>query len=426
MRKFLTLSILSVLFCVNAHAMQTPLFCLSSTTPSVSATNYMGFASSPVATNDQNVRSITSMAGVIEGLYVDIRTAPGAAKSYTYTIQKNGADTAITCQISGAGTTTCSDAAHSVKLTAGDNFSLKIVPSGTPTASVTSFSTIFNSGTGGASLVYASANSASPSTSATETNNINGNISFGSTNNYMLVPTGGTISKLYVLHKTAPGVGASGKQYVWTITKNGTPTALTCTVFETATTCNDTSNSFSVVANDSLRIQSAPTNTPAAPTATIAVSFTPTIDGESIYAGVYGGGAPSASVDNYQRINGYWGGYTATESSTQFPIPMSGIVAKKLYVTTDNNPGTSKSYTHALRVNAASSALTCTRTGNSSATNCSDTTHTVTLTQGNLVAFLFSPSGTPTAPNGNRMAVVLYIDPKDKIYGSTLYDSTIY
>lgn len=61
------------------------------------------------------------------------------------------------------------------------------------------------------------------------------------------VPVAMTIDKLYASYNTAP-VGA--QTYIATMRKNGVDTTLTCTVTGAATSCNDTTHSFTVIAGD--------------------------------------------------------------------------------------------------------------------------------------------------------------------------------
>jgi hypothetical protein len=73
---------------------------------------------------------------------------------------------------------------------------------------------------------------------------------------------GTTITDLHVRLTTAPGTGAS-----WTLTidKNGTATALFCTISGVATTCND-SSLVAVSPGDTITLKATPFTTPATPT----------------------------------------------------------------------------------------------------------------------------------------------------------------
>lgn len=76
-------------------------------------------------------------AGTLKNLRIKSNTVPGSAKNYTFTLQLNGVDTAMTCQISGAGSDTASDTTHTIT-TAGEVYNLKVVTdSGAATAAFT-------------------------------------------------------------------------------------------------------------------------------------------------------------------------------------------------------------------------------------------------------------------------------------------------
>lgn len=417
-RKFLFTLALILGLSSNAWAMRTPVF--GSGTPSTSATNYAGFYSAFVASNDTTVRNISPITGIIEGLYVVANTAPGSGKSYTLTIQKNGADTSVTCTISDLSTS-CSDSTHAVLMSAADTYSIKSVPSGTPSSSRLNFSTIFNSMTGGPSIMPMGINSTTPSASVTDNSAITGRTTWNQSGAVDISPTSGTFGNFYVLGVTAPG---SGKSFAFTVQKNSTGTTLTCTVSDLSTSCSDTSHSFSVVAGDTLRIQSVPSGTPTSTTYTFGMTFTPTIDGESFTSYTYGGGSPSNTADSYAGINFAAASATSTEANHSNVIPLGGFTAKKIYYSAGSAPGSAKSFTASLRINGSTSSLSCINSG-SGGVFCQDSINAVSLSSLDIVNFMLSPSGTPTASSSNRISVVFYIDPNDHIYGGTLYGSKI-
>lgn len=57
-------------------------------------------------------------------LRVRAGTPPGTTHTIDFTVQKNGVDTALTCQLTSAGAT-ASDVTHSVAFAAGDTITLK-------------------------------------------------------------------------------------------------------------------------------------------------------------------------------------------------------------------------------------------------------------------------------------------------------------
>lgn len=71
-------------------------------------------------------------------------------------------------------------------------------------------------------------------------------------------PGAAPLSNLYVQLATAPGTGNS---VAFTLRDNATNTALTCTISNTATACNDTTHSVSVLQGDLLTISAVPTGT---------------------------------------------------------------------------------------------------------------------------------------------------------------------
>lgn len=85
------------------------------------------------------------------------------------------------------------------------------------------------------------------------------------------VPTGGTISNLHVVLTAAPGSGSS-----WTLTlnKNGAASALSCSIANAQTTCNDASL-VTVVDGDVIDLHIAPFTTPTLATIKWSATITP-------------------------------------------------------------------------------------------------------------------------------------------------------
>jgi hypothetical protein len=77
------------------------------------------------------VQGIMPAAGTLQNFYVFVQTAPGAGASWTLTVRKTGAATAVTCTIAGTAQT-CSDTTHTAAFAAGDLISVGIASSGSP------------------------------------------------------------------------------------------------------------------------------------------------------------------------------------------------------------------------------------------------------------------------------------------------------
>lgn len=67
----------------------------------------------------------------------------------------------------------------------------------------------------------------------------------------------GTVRQLRVRVPTAAGGAGSGNTWRFTVHKNGSPTAVTCTIFEIASSCSDLVNDAPFAAGDliSLRVE---------------------------------------------------------------------------------------------------------------------------------------------------------------------------
>lgn len=67
----------------------------------------------------------------------------------------------------------------------------------------------------------------------------------------------GTVRQLRVRVRVAAGGAGSGNTWIFTVHNNGVATAVTCTIFESATSCSDVVNSGTFAAGDliSVRVQ---------------------------------------------------------------------------------------------------------------------------------------------------------------------------
>jgi hypothetical protein len=88
-------------------------------------------------TNENLVQNVIPAPGTVKNVYVFVERLPSAGKSWTFTLRKNGADTAVTCTINGDGVARqCSDTANTAAFAAGDLISMRISggnnPNGTP------------------------------------------------------------------------------------------------------------------------------------------------------------------------------------------------------------------------------------------------------------------------------------------------------
>lgn len=97
------------------------------------ATDFVPMFDGTVSATEGDVDQAMPVAGTLSDLRVRLDTAPGAGKSYAFTVRKNGADTSVTCTVSEAATS-CSDTTNTAIFFSGDLISIESVPTGTPTA----------------------------------------------------------------------------------------------------------------------------------------------------------------------------------------------------------------------------------------------------------------------------------------------------
>lgn len=210
------------------------------------------------------------------------------------------------------------------------------------------------------------------------------------TNVQAVIASPGVISNLAVNVATAPG---SGKSWAMTVYKNGSATALTCTISDTNTQAQDATHNFSVVAGDRLTIQSTPSGTP---TGSGAVSwgavFTGSNTNEYAISGTLNAGGPSNSATNTISLTN---SSTTTASiaaqHTIFNSPVT-ITAFYLYFITAVATGT---WAATILVNGTSVAetqisVTSGQTGSITGLN-------ISVGIGDYVGIQFVPTTTPTA-----------------------------
>lgn len=420
MRKFLILAMLS---CSSLFAMDTPIIMHSNDSPSASAVNYQfpWCGNSQLTTTwnatEANRSNVVAVAGRIKGLYARISVAAGAAKSRTFTVRKNGADTSITCIISGAADTSCTDTANSFSVVPGDYISLSATPVGTPAAATVQAYMVFSSGI--KLSIISGSGSAATTNSAVRYAGISGDIDWNATeiNRSQVFPTGGTLSNLYVLLSTAP---TAGKSYAFLLQKNGADSTITCTVSDTGTACSDLSNSVAFVAGDTVSMKSTPSGTPTASRASFSMKFAPTTDGEAVL--LFGVNQTLTSGGNfYYSITGN-GVSDANDAQAGSYVP--DMTLKKMYVTLGAYTSAAGNYTIRAMNNAAASSHVVILT--SGTTSGQDTTHELRI-RGNPAINTYITSGSITSASTNtKVGYVAVIDPPHTYYNVKTYNSTDY
>lgn len=270
--------------CIIDAASRTSCFLGGDLTPSATTTTYwcpQGCFSSNSA--DTGRRAKITSPGVIKNLYVQLNAvAPGAGKSYTYTIMKNGVATALQVVISGTNTSG-SNTTDSVTVAAGDNISMRIVPSGTPAVPWSNWGVEFDPDTDGESLIL-NVNVSNPSTTATHYLTIGGNWTSGTTEgNFVgVAPMDFVIKNFYVEISIGPG---AGKSYQYALRKNSVTQSLSVTLTGTSPqTQSDLVNTVNAAQGDIVNFIIIPSGTPGAiaPVSWGATAYIPPTGGGSV------------------------------------------------------------------------------------------------------------------------------------------------
>lgn len=334
----------------------TPLFTSSTGAVTNTAVSYQGVACGNIAsTSTIGPRNLPlPMACTAIEFFVQIDTAPGVGKSYTFEIYKNSASTGASVVISDNATQS-SVLSTSISFNAGDDIVIQITPSGTPTViSSLYMRTVFSANTSMLFCGTSTSISTAVSTAATlGAFSLGGITSTTETAVGLVVPPdcGGTLDKLYVLLNGSPG---ASKSYTYTIYKNGSPTSLTCTVSGTNTTANDTSNSVTIAAGDRITVYVTPSGTPTARGIKCSVQFTPTKPGITMWA-YTSTNYPSNFTTQYDQILGTGFGSWGTEATRNNLLPRYLLHSMACYAPTA--PGSGASFAFTLRNNNASSNI---------------------------------------------------------------------
>lgn len=292
-------------------------------------TEYNSLAGGHIWRNLFERQQVVSTPGTIKNLMVKLDGSPGAGKSYTFTLMKNGIAQALSVTISDTDTQGA-DTTNEVAVSAGDLITLRCIPSGTPTARYARYSCVFEGNNAKESLILGIGETYnigvyySPLSGGRET----GTTIEGST--YQVIPTPGTIKNLYVNLSEDPGI--SPEAYRFTLRKNGVSTALTCTITADDTTGSDTVNEVVVVAGDLVNLMIEPLNSPSRePDVNFGLTFVAATDGESLLLGESSAALP-LDVTEYNNLSTttYASGWTTNEYE-KYQLAQSGFTLKKFY-----------------------------------------------------------------------------------------------
>ncbi len=282
------------------------------------------------AATADNRRQVVSTPGTLSNLYFELATAPGAGRSYTFTLMKGDNPTSLVVTISGTDTTGRDvDPLHAVSVVAGDTINIRCVPSGTPTEAKARWSIIFEGSNANESLILGMALSYHMATRyAPVSHGANFNCAT-ETETYQIIPTNGVIKNLYVALDIAPG-GANA--YRLTLRKNGESSALVVTITGDDKTGNNIADEIAVAPGDYINMMIEPLESPPVVVCWWGFTFVADTDGESLILG-QSAYSPPTEVTKYHALSStqnddFW----VTTESTIYQGGQSGPTLKNLYV----------------------------------------------------------------------------------------------
>lgn len=352
---------------------------------------------------------VVPTAGSFSEFRVKLAAAPGtggSGKSVTFTLYVNDAPTALTVTISETATTGA-DITHSVAVVAGDKVYIKCTTANTPTTSRTIMCTSFTATLAGETIIMGSG--------ALDNGNAGYTAIMGLVGSYALVaeanvsqimPTGGTLKKLYVLLSADPGTAPDA--YRFTLRKSGASTALTVTITANDTAGNNTSSDISVSAGEDVALYIEALNTPSVgPTVGWGMVFAPTVDGESV---VLGCGAAALDVVATQYAvpcasNPY--NWTTTEANASGLF--SACTLQKFFVELTAAPGAGKSWTFTIRKTGVENSTIAVAIADANVAN-NDVAHTYSVADGVGMELICVRGSTATA-SIPKWGFVSYIEP---------------
>lgn len=208
------------------------------------------------------VNYLVTRGGLLKNLVAAVDAAPGAGETYTYTVRVNGAPTAITCQIAGAGLAN-SDLVNTARVVVGDRVTVQVVTSAA--ASVTLHNVAIEVAHPSKRIPYERINFTSyattvPANTTRYISSLGRAPLAGSMDaiemrwpNYYLNARKGTLKNFVALASVAAGAAQS---FVYTMRVNGVNSALTVTVSGAAqVTGMDTTNVVQIDPGDRITLQ---------------------------------------------------------------------------------------------------------------------------------------------------------------------------
>jgi hypothetical protein len=94
---------------------------------------FLGLLMDGSNTTESLVQQVVPVAGTLSDFNIRTDGNPGTGDSWTFTVRADGANSTVTCPISGSTATSCSDVTHSATIPAGSLLSIGVAKGGSPT-----------------------------------------------------------------------------------------------------------------------------------------------------------------------------------------------------------------------------------------------------------------------------------------------------
>jgi len=207
---------------------------------------------------------VVPMPGTIKNWYIELQEDPGTdPDAYRYTLVKNGDDTALVITIT-ANATSGNNTSDEVAVSAGDYLYVKQEPLNSPSLSVAyaAWGCTFLADTDGESLVLGVPKGDDLHATDTEYKELcsASNVWSATENQHYVLGQVCILRNLYVKLENAPG---EGKSFTFTVRHSGSSSDITCIIADTDTIGNDTAHAYSVIDDDDMTLECAPSETPA-------------------------------------------------------------------------------------------------------------------------------------------------------------------
>jgi len=329
----------------------------------------------------------------IISLFVKLTGSPGAGNNYKFTVRNNGSATTASLTISDSETS-AKITDLNIPIVATDKLALEVVPTSTPNVVKAKWTVVLE--TEGDGKVFYISGQQNPLNGSipTELNNLDSASNWSasalnSVNKEQIMSLSGTFSDFYVELGGTAGSGTDG--WIFKPKKNGADSGMSVNILGSSTSGNDTVNTFSVVAGDTVHLENIVRGRTANNrNARWGIVF----DCDTEEYPVLSGSSNNLHSTNteYNYITGTDATWNATETNRR--MLTSCATLSKLYVKLGQSPGAGNNYKFTIMKNGVATDLNVTVGGTDTTGN--NTSDIVECDDFDELSLRSEPSSTPT------------------------------